>query len=96
MWGAQVSMVSTPAPPRALLAELLLSFPISLHAFCISTPASPFTELMNNGRPVIRLTSEPSLSLIVSSQSQGLVAPPSPGTTAFHRTPLLVALFYVK
>lgn len=66
-WGAQVSMVSSPALPRALIAELLLYFPISLHVFCISTPASYFTELMTNGRPVIRLISEPSQLLIVSS-----------------------------
>lgn len=61
--------------PRALLAESLLTLPVSLHAFLISTPAVPSTELMNNGRPVIRLISEPSLSLTQHSESKVWAAP---------------------
>lgn len=63
------------ALPRALLAESLLALPVSLHAFLISTPASASTELMNNGRPVIRLTSEPSLSLTQPSESEVWAVP---------------------
>lgn len=61
-WGAQVSLVHSPALPRALLAEFFLASPLSLHASFLSTLASPSEGLMNNDRPVIRLTSEPSLS----------------------------------
>lgn len=42
--------------PWGPLAEFLLAFPGSFHASFISTPARPSTELMNNDRPVIRLT----------------------------------------
>lgn len=37
VWGAWVSVASTPALPRALLAELIPAFPASFHTSFIST-----------------------------------------------------------
>lgn len=77
MQGAQGSLARSPTFPRALLAEFLLTSPPSPHASFIFTPASSFTELMNNDRPVIRLTSVTSLPQSVT-RVRDVVSPPSP------------------